>query len=475
MMLRISILFSIFILFNSTLIAQHQELGEKPKIWQGKEKEAENSKSLLNTFKNGQVHGHFRYIFMSTINRGEMTDYFGNAIGGGIRYETAPFYNFQFSVSGFYIFNIGSSDFTKRDSTSGKTSRYELALFDLEDPSNKSNMDRLEELYLKYNFKKSEIIFGKQLINTPFINLQDGRMRPTGVEGLWLHFNELKNTEIEGGYLYRVSPRSTVEWYGVGQSLGINAMGTNIDGSQGDYHHNVKSKGILMAGVVNSPVEWLKITSYNMFVTNVFNSLLFQADVDYNIKSSSSNFVAGFQYIRQDKVNDGGNVDLTRSFMQEAKSNAFSIRTGWKNKNFTATLNYTRVTDHGRHLAPREWGRESLYTFLPRERTEGFGDVHATMAKIQFVSNNKKIESYVGAGYYKMPDIKNFRLNKYGLPSYFHINAYFDYHFGKFLEGLDFQVLLTTKLNNGDYHNDISYLFNQSDLFHTTVRLNYHF
>jgi hypothetical protein len=64
-----------------------------------------------------------------------------------------------------------------------------LALFDLEDPGNKANMDRLEELYLKYNFKKSEIIFGKQLINTPFINLQDGRMRPTGVEGLWFHFN----------------------------------------------------------------------------------------------------------------------------------------------------------------------------------------------------------------------------------------------------------------------------------------------
>jgi hypothetical protein len=230
-----------------------------------------------------------------------------------------------------------------------------------------------------------------------------------------------------------------------------------------------------MLGAVNKPNNWLKLTSYNMFVENVFNSLLVQADVDYKIKSSLSSFVGGFQYIRQDRIKNGGNEDLTKSYMQEARSNAFSFRTGWKNKNFIASLNYTHVTDHGRHLAPREWGRESLYTFIPRERTEGFGGAHAALAKLQYKTNNKKIEGYIGAGYYKMPDVKNFRLNKYGLPSYFHINVYFDYHFDKFLEGLDFQVLLTTKLNNGDYHNDISYLFNQSDLFHTTVRLNYHF
>ena len=69
--------------------------------------------------------------------------------------------------------------------------RYEIGLFDIEDPSNKKDIDRLEELYLKYNFKNATITVGKQLINTPFINLQDGRMRPTVVEGVWTEINNV--------------------------------------------------------------------------------------------------------------------------------------------------------------------------------------------------------------------------------------------------------------------------------------------
>lgn len=38
---------------------------------------------------------------------------------------------------------------------------------------------------------------------------------------------------------------------------------------------------------------------------------------------------------------------------------------------------------------PREWGREPFFTFLPRERNEGFGDVHALMGKLSY--NNSKI------------------------------------------------------------------------------------
>ena len=76
-------------------------------------------------------------------------------------------------------------------------SRYETSLFDLENLANKHDLDRLEELYLKYNFKKSHIALGKQLINTPFINLQDGRMRPTEVGGLFGEIFPGKKNKLE--------------------------------------------------------------------------------------------------------------------------------------------------------------------------------------------------------------------------------------------------------------------------------------
>ena len=207
---------TMLLLMANTMYAQHQEIGDKAEMYKGKTVNTQDSTSLLSAFKKGHFNGHFRYFFMSTQNQKGLTDYYAHAAGGGLRYETAKFHGFQFAVSGFYTYNIGSSDLGKTDSSTGQSSRYEIALFDVEDPYNKNDIDRLEELYLKYSYKTSSIIFGKQLINTPFINLQDGRMRPTGVEGIWLELNEIKKMKIEGGWLYSISPRATTKFYAVG-------------------------------------------------------------------------------------------------------------------------------------------------------------------------------------------------------------------------------------------------------------------
>ena len=189
-------LLPLFFLIPDTVLAQHQEIYERPEMYKGKEASSADSNTVLGAFKGGQVQGHFRYFNMITLNEKELTDYYANAAGGGLRFETAKFHNFQFGISGFYIFNVGSSDMTKPDPASGQYNRYEIGLFDLEDVSNKKDIDRLEEFYLKYNYKKSSLIFGRQLLNTPFINLQDGRMRPTGTEGFWAEINEIKKTKI---------------------------------------------------------------------------------------------------------------------------------------------------------------------------------------------------------------------------------------------------------------------------------------
>ena len=190
--------------------AQHQEVPEKPKMWKGKSTKFYDTGAISKAFQYGVMQGHFRYFSMFTDNQAQLSDYYALAGGGGIRYETAPYHGLQFAVSGFYIFNLASSDLGIPDSLSGSKSRYELGLFDLEDPENKKDLDRLEEFYLKYTKSKSSITLGRQLINTPFINLQDGRMRPTGVEGAWLVSEDIKNTKFEGGLLWAISPRSTV-------------------------------------------------------------------------------------------------------------------------------------------------------------------------------------------------------------------------------------------------------------------------
>jgi hypothetical protein len=463
------------LLLSANSIAQHQELSEKPEMYKDKQVQTIDSTSLLYAFKKGHINGHFRYFFMSTQNNKGLTDYYAHAAGAGIRYETARFHGFQFAVSGFYIFNLGSSDLTKADSVTGQFNRYEIALFDVENPANKKDMDRLEEFYLKYSYKNSSVIIGRQLINTPFINLQDGRMRATGVEGLWIEFNQIKKTKIEAGWIYAVSPRGTTKWYNAGESIGKYPSGVNADGTKSQYSNNISSKGIAVFGVTRPVNKNFTLQIWDVFTENVFNTVMLQTDARVPLKDNQSVF-ASAQFIRQDAVHDGGNKDAAKTFFEKrGKAISFGAKAGWKNYQWETSINYNRITSHGRYLMPREWGRDPFFTFLPRERNEGFGDVHALMAKINYNLLSARIKISLAAGYYKLPDVKNHRLNKYAVPSFSQFNADVRYSFGGLFKGLDAQLLVVGKIKNGETYHDKKFEFNKVNMIQYNFVLNYHF
>lgn len=459
---------------GKTVLAQNKKNPEKPEMYKSKEVRTDDTTSLLSAFKRGQTNGHFRYFFMATDNKKGLTDYYANAVGGGIRFETAKLHGFQFLVSGFYIYNISSSDFTLADSTTGQLNRYESSLFDIQDPANKKYINRLEEFHLKYIYKKSFLTAGRQLINTPFINLQDGRMRSTGVEGLWIEFNQIKNSKIEGGWLYAISPRGTTKWYNTGESMGIYPAGLNIDGTTSAYGNSIESKSAAILGVSTS-IKNLKLQIWDLFSENVFNTAMLQADLMFPLKNKSSIF-ASAQLIRQDAVNDGGNPDAAKTYFEKGgKAITFGTKAGWRNTLLEASVNYNRITAHGRYLMPREWGREPFFTFLPRERNEGFGDVHAFMAKLNYNIPRSGIKTSLAGGYYQMPDVKNYKLNKYSLPSYTQINGDIQYSFPGMFKGLEAQLLIAGKINNGETYNNTRYVINKVDMLQYNFVLNYHF
>ncbi|MDP2176161.1 MAG: OprD family outer membrane porin [Bacteroidota bacterium] len=473
MLKKYSLVFVMLIALKS--MSQHQDLNEKSQMYKGKKETVHDTTSLLSAFKKGHVNGHFRYFFMATDNANGLTDYFANAAGGGLRYETAEFRGFQMAVSGFYLFDIGSSDLGKLDSTTKQGNRYEIGLFDIEDPSNHKDIDRLEELYLRYNYKKSHIIFGRQLINTPFINLQDGRMRPTGVEGVWAEYNETKKLKIEGGWIYAVSPRSTTKWYYAGHSLGVYPSGVNIDGRRSDYFENISSQGVAMLGLTINAKKWMNIKLWNMHFDNVLNTAMLQMDFKMRTKEKS-NFYSGIQFLRQDAINDGGNVDPEKTYINRGKkSMVLSGKFGWKNERLDYSINYTHITKHGRYLMPREWGRDPFYTFMPRERNEGYGNVHAVVGKIAYGLPKYRIKTSLAAGYFKLPDVKDFELNKYGMPSYTQINADVRYLFKGLFNGMDAQFLVVGKLNNGELYNNRRFEFNKVNMLNYNLILNFHF
>lgn len=467
--------FSLLFILSKNLLAQHQEVQEKPGIWRGKPSEEVDSTSLLYAFKTGTAEGHIRYFFSATDNTHGLKDFYGNAFGGGLRYETGKFHGFQMAISGFYIFNVFSSDFTKTDSITKQGSRYEVTLFDIEDPTNKKDLDRLEEFYLKYNFGKSFIRAGRQLINTPFINLQDGRMRPTGVEGLWFEFNEIKKLHVEGGWIYAISPRSTVKWFSTANSVGVFPSGVSTDGKKSDYAGNIISEGVFMLGAKIKATDWLNVSLWDLYFENVQNSALVQTDFNFKHDESSS-YIAGLQFIRQDAINDGGNPDSSKRYIDKGTAAMTAgARAGYKTEKWEATLNYNRIFNTGRYVMPREWGRDPFFTFMPRERNEGYGDVHGIVGKVSYNMPEIRLRNALSVGYFKLPDVKNFVLNKYGMPSYIQANADIRYSFKGLLQGMDLQLLIVAKLNQGNTYDDMRYVINKVDMVLYNLVMNYRF
>ncbi|HEX5026202.1 MAG TPA: OprD family outer membrane porin [Agriterribacter sp.] len=466
---------ALLLLTGNRLLAQHQEISEKPEMYKDQQIQSGDTTSLLSAFKRGRFNGHFRYFFMSTQNQEGLTDYYANAAGGGLRYETAEFHGFQFAVSGFYTFNIGSSDLGKLDSTTGQPNRYEIGLFDVEDPYNKKDIDRLEELFLKYNYRKSFIVFGKQLINTPFINLQDGRMRPTAVNGIWFESGEIKKAKIEGGWIYSISPRGATRWFDIGESVGLYPVGVNVDGTKSQYASNLHSKGIFLLGTHIEMGKHLTLHGWDVFTENIFNTAMLQADFSFRLKSNENIFTS-VQIIRQDAVNNGGNEDAAKTYFEKGgKAISFGAKAGWKNKQWETSINYNRITADGRYLMPREWGRDPFFTFMPRERNEGFGDVHAIMGKVNYNIPKIRVKTSLAAGYYKLPDVKNYRLNKYGVPSYTQVNADIRYSFAGMMKGLEAQLLVAGKMKSGETYHNKKFEFNKVDMMQANFVLNYHF
>lgn len=415
---------------------------------------------------------HSRTFLMATYNEGSLKDDYALATGAGISMETKPVYGFQVGISGFFIYNLLSSDIHKTDPYTNMPNRYETGLFDIENHENRNDLDRLEELFLKYSRSKSSITIGKMILNTPFINPQDGRMRPTISEGVWMQVAESERFGFNGGWIWDVSPRSTVKWYSVANSFGVYPSGVDAEGRKSAYAGQIQgNSGIAITNLYFRPFKGVRMDVWNGMLENIMNTAMLEISNEH--KTGHLTYYQGFMFMRQDAINNGGNADPLLTYVDKgARSNIFSFQTGIKNKKFNSALAYTRITSEGRYLMPREWGREVFYTFMPRERAEGLGDVHHVTVRTSF-NLTERMQTGLAYGYARLPDVNNYRLNKYGMPSYHHINYHLNYNFKGFLNGMEMKLLVAAKIKQGETYGNLKYVYNKVNMLNLNLVLDF--
>lgn len=461
-----------YILFTILAISFINTVKGQDKLHQIQTKQSTDSVCLKDCINKAHWSAHTRTFFMSTQNEGGLKDDYALGFGAGIGLITKPIRGFQVGVSGFFIYNLMSSNIHEPDPLTGALNRYELGLFDIEETTNKNDLDRLEELFIKYTYSKSSIAVGKMILNTPFMNPQDGRMRPTIEEGVWLEFHESSKIGFNVGWIWDVSPRSTVKWYSINHSIGIYPSGVNTEGKKSDYYRNIEgNSGFGIANVYWKPSKKFQFNVWNGFMENVLNTAIFE--MNSTQKSNGNTLYFDLMFMHQDALNNGGNIDPTKTYIDKgAQSNIVSTRIGTKSKKWNNSISYTHITGDGRYLMPREWGKEIFYTFLPRERIEGFGNVHAVMGKTVYTVNTR-FQTGLGYSYVQLPDVKNFRLNKYGMPSYHQINYNANYSFVKFLKGMDLKLLVVYKLKNAETYQNLKYVYNKVNMLNLNLVLDF--
>jgi hypothetical protein len=439
-----------------TAIAQHQE---------------HTDKNLRSFFERGEFELHARSIFMSTFNKDELTDFSSLGLGAGIGYRTPYYKNFRIGISGFFIFQLYDHNLVD-ESGAGMGSRYELTLYDMHDPENKQDLDRLEELFIEYKRIGFGITLGRQKVHSPFLNEQDNRMRPNLFSGLMAKYERGK-MQLEGGWLSGVSPRGTINWYSIEDSYGVYPFGRNVYGEASGYQGNISSKGIGLLGLkYNSSTG--RLQAWNYYADNVFNLSFVQADQQFSL--GEQRLLLGAQGFYQTAINQGGNHDPSKSYIQP-RDDAFglSLRTGVRKGAHQLTLNYLGISKNGRFLFPREWGREVFYASLPRERYEGSGGTNAYTLKYDYAIPGKNITAMAGVGRVDFPEVHNYKLNKYELPSYYHIAGRIDYRPKGFMEGMDIMLQAVHKIAQEPSHLTPRDFLNKVDMWNLTLMVDYRF
>ncbi|CAG2533751.1 OprD family [Maribacter dokdonensis] len=421
--------------------------------------------------KKGTLSGQWRTYYMMTSNKGELKDFNALATGGKLKYQYNLLENLEIGGALYNSTNLGLQRLTIPDAATGRISRYEEGLFDRLDLNNDA-VFLLGELYGKYTWNHHSFALGRMKINTPLINPEDGRMIPTLVQGFWYWFNAEK-AKFQLGVLNKIAPRSTGEFFDIGESIGTYPVGRNIYGNASAYADNTESDYVLMANAEFKLSKEFSVNVWNQYVDNVFNSIYIKP----KLKVSKTISLEG-EWLHQNKVGDGGNTIDSLRYYNQNSSDILGLKIGYKSKVGLLSLGYDRILPNGQFLSPREWGREDLFSFQKRERSEGSADNHALVFNYinssNIIDEELNLKTILSVGKHWKGSVTDATLNKYALPDYTHINL--DVFFTiKKLKHLRPELLITSKIANGNIPNNPNLYFNKVDMFHLDIIFNYNF
>lgn len=415
--------------------------------------------------KKDSVEAHIYSRYMSTSNKGDLTDFSILISYGKLFYHRKM--NGWLSLGGQVgaLANYGTSNLTKTDPTTGSGAIYEGNLW------NAGSMDgsvetTISQLYAQADFGKHRIMLGRFLKDTPILNAEPWPF-PNAMEGIWYENNISNQWKLQLAGIWKVAPRQTGKFVNIGASIDDTGVGVDVNGNPSQYRGQINSDYLAIANLTYQPSEILVIDVWNLLIDNVNNNFVLEPKLTF--KETGWNAQARFLY--QSRVGDGGNANQDLTYMADgpfSEAYLYGLRIEKKIKGHLFQFNFSRIADQGRLLVTKAWAREPMYTFQRRTRIEGSADVTAFTLVWQNTWNGQvgDLRIIVGAGRTDMPDPTDATKNKFQTPSYSHWDTSWKYSFKRgFLKNFSAEVHAAYRFLASDIASE-NYRINRADFLH---------
>jgi hypothetical protein len=343
--------------------------------------------------------------------------------------------------AGYRVFgNAFSSDFWLPDPITGQVNRYESGLFNVLEPQDRF-FGRVELLSLGYSQPNFGVKVGKMGIQSDWVNAQDGRLSSTVVEGIQAWYSPKPNLKITAWGINRMNIRGSKDWLPVGETVGLFPQGRSPLGKASAYFGNTTSPWLGIWELEGKMKGGKMLRFSQTYAANLFST--YWATFEKTSKNSHGTWTSGIQGGLQHGVGNGGNSLIELQYKNPKDLNfAVSAKLNWKKGAWETQLSATQVGGKGRWLSPREWGKDAWYTFIPRERNEGFETATAVVGYVSYRFENLPLNLYSGLHF--LPSTQDADANKYNFPSYRQHNIGLRYT-PKKLKNLDFHLILMVK------------------------------
>ena len=310
------------------------------------------SDDLSSAFNEGKVSGQVRMFSISRsvdFTKPDATDFTrkANAVGGYLKYETAPLYGFT----------LGSAFYT----TNGFALKSDKATNREVDPTllgkKNESYSILGEAYLGYEYEKTKLILGRQKLSTPLAGSDDGRMLPNLFQAYTLINKDLPDTTLFFSHATHFAQGTFGRIYSsesgkLGDKIlaATSAYSAVDDRNQvgdfvniGTYALGTQTDGLSIFSLSYKGIENVELQVWDYYAHDILNALYLQADYKYHMSAHVRPYISA-QFIKENDVGDkllknmGGDGALNSDY--------FALKIGVEIEDFNSYLAYSAVSEN---------------------------------------------------------------------------------------------------------------------------------